>query len=128
MQPRTLSLRIVQTLRVVTSDIGTFVPPAYSKRPFLGKRDPFSLQEPEKPVSGRFCVEIRHPIAEQWVEAHELSNDLSVIIRRCEVLGNLIERPEVAKHVNLIREAAQHMAETIARGSMSNQPRTSHTA
>lgn len=48
---------------------------------------------------------------------HELSNDLSVIIRRCELLGSLVKEPELAKHLHLIREAAHHMADTIERAS-----------
>ena len=76
----------------------------------------------------RFCLETRSPMSEHWVEAHDLNNDLSVILRRCEVLENLNVRPEVAKHVNLIREAAHHMAETINRTSMSGRPRTTRTA
>ena len=58
---------------------------------------------------------------------HEISNDLSVIIRHCEMLGNLVKEPEMAKHLHLIREAALHMDDTIARTSMSARSRTTGT-
>lgn len=60
--------------------------------------------------------------------AHELSNDLRVILKRCEMLGSLVKEPEMAKHLHLIREAAEHMADTIARASMSSERQTTRTA
>jgi signal transduction histidine kinase len=74
------------------------------------------------------AVERRPPISEPGVVAHELSNDLSVIIRRCEMLGRLVKEPEMAKHLHLIREAAHHMADTIARASTSAGTRATHIA
>jgi signal transduction histidine kinase len=58
--------------------------------------------------------------------AHELSNDLCVIIKRCELLESLVKDPEMAKHLHLIREAAHHMADTIAQASMSARLRTTN--
>lgn len=75
---------------------------------------------------GRCCLEKGPPISEPWGVAHELSNDLCVILKRCELLESLVKDPEMAKHLHLIREAAHHMADTIAQASMSARLRTTH--
>lgn len=48
--------------------------------------------------------------------AHDLNNDLSVIVGRCDLLTEmLLPDGEVAKQLRLIREAAHRMARRIAR-------------
>ena len=46
--------------------------------------------------------------------AHDFSNDLAVIFRRCDVLFNLLSNnAEARKHLRLIQEAAGNMTDRI---------------
>lgn len=48
------------------------------------------------------------------VNAHEFSNDLTVIIHQCDVLVELSDgNPEAGKHLRLIRQAVLHMTDRI---------------
>jgi len=59
-------------------------------------------------------MERRLPVSERCVLSYDLNNDLQVILKRCEMLKSLITDREMSKHLNLIRAAAEHMAERIA--------------
>jgi hypothetical protein len=54
------------------------------------------------------------PAPERFLLSHELSNDLRVVLKRCDMLEALITDPEMSKHLNLIRAAAEHMVDRIA--------------
>ena len=70
-------------------------------------------------------MEKRHPGSERCLLAHDLNNDLRVILKRCELLERQILDVESNKHVNFIRAAAEHMAERIAQRPCDYvQPRT----
>ncbi len=57
----------------------------------------------------------RHlPGSERCVLSYDLNNDLRVILKRCELLKSEITNVEMSKHLNLIRAAAEHMAERLA--------------
>jgi hypothetical protein len=46
--------------------------------------------------------------------AHDFNNDLTVILRRCDLLLDLFgENAEAGKHLRLIRQAADHMTSRI---------------
>ncbi len=48
--------------------------------------------------------------------AHDLNNDLAVIVGRCEILSELlVTNGDAAKHLQSIRDAADRMAGRIAR-------------
>jgi len=62
--------------------------------------------------------------------AHDFSNDLTAILRRCDVLIDLLRgNGEAGKHLRLIRQAADHMTSRIidpcelARGGFNFDPR-----
>lgn len=59
-------------------------------------------------------MEKRHPGSERCVSVHDLNNDLRVILKRCALLETRILDVEAIKHLNFIRAAAEHMADTIA--------------
>ena len=59
-------------------------------------------------------MEKRHPGSERCVSAHDLNNDLRVILKRCALLEMRVFDVESIKHLNFIRAAAEHMADTIA--------------
>jgi hypothetical protein len=47
--------------------------------------------------------------------AHDLNNDLHVILGRCDLLSESLQPDsEAVKHLRFIREAARHMAENVA--------------
>jgi len=57
----------------------------------------------------------RAPFTERCLLAHDLNNDLNVILGRCELLGEFLQKDsEASKHLRLIQEAAYHMANRIA--------------
>jgi signal transduction histidine kinase len=62
--------------------------------------------------------------------SHDLKNDLAIIMGCCDLLGDVeIEDPQVARHLEMIREAARHMKDRILKTScgVPTLPR-SHTA
>ncbi len=70
-------------------------------------------------------MERKHPGSERCLLAHDLNNDLRVILRRCGLLERQTLDIESNKHVGFIREAAEHMAERIAQRPCDYvQPRT----
>jgi hypothetical protein len=55
------------------------------------------------------------PGGERCLLAHDLINDLSVILGRCELLDELMaENADFAKHLRMLQEAATHMLNRIA--------------
>jgi signal transduction histidine kinase len=57
----------------------------------------------------------KSPGGERCLLAHDLINDLSVILGRCELLSELkTENADVAKHLQMLQEAAQHMLTKIS--------------
>ena len=55
------------------------------------------------------------PGGERCLLAHDLINDLSVILGRCELLGELMaENADVVKNLRMLQEAATHMLNRIA--------------
>jgi hypothetical protein len=54
------------------------------------------------------------PGFERCLLAHDLNNDLRVILKRCELLERQFLDVESNKHVTFIRAAAEHMAERVA--------------
>jgi hypothetical protein len=57
----------------------------------------------------------KSPGGERCLLAHDLINDLSVILGRCELLGELMaENADVAKHLHMLQEAANHMLSKVA--------------
>lgn len=59
-------------------------------------------------------MERRHPGSERCFLAHDLNNDLRVILKRCALLERQVLDVEGNKHVSFIRAAAEHMAERIS--------------
>lgn len=52
--------------------------------------------------------------ADNCLLAHEFSNDLTVILRQCDLLIELLaSNSEAGKHLRLVRQAAIHMTERI---------------
>jgi hypothetical protein len=51
--------------------------------------------------------------SESCLLVHDLNNDLTVLLGRCEMLGDLVNA-EAMKHLRLIQEAAHHMTDRIA--------------
>jgi hypothetical protein len=53
--------------------------------------------------------------AERCILAHSLNNDLTGILGRCELLGDLLlANSEAAKHLHIIRVLAHHMVDRVA--------------
>jgi hypothetical protein len=56
----------------------------------------------------------RVPSSERCRMAHDFNNDLTVILRRCNLLLDLLgDNAEAGKHLRLIQQAAHHMAGRI---------------
>ena len=56
----------------------------------------------------------RGPSSDSCRLVHDFSNDLAVILRRCDLLiGVLGSNAEATKHLRLIQEAARHMTDRI---------------
>lgn len=56
----------------------------------------------------------RLPSLERCRMAHDFSNDLTVILRRCDLLINLLRsNAEAGKQLRLIQQAAHHMTGRI---------------
>lgn len=65
------------------------------------------------------------PGSERCFLAHDLNNDLRVILKRCALLERQVVDVEANKHLSFIRAAAEHMAEHIAQRPCDYvQPRT----
>jgi signal transduction histidine kinase len=57
----------------------------------------------------------KSPGGERCLLAHDLINDLSVILGRCELLSELkTENADVARHLQMVQQAAKHMFTKIA--------------
>jgi hypothetical protein len=57
----------------------------------------------------------RVPGTERCLMACDFSNDLTVILRRCDLLIDLLRgNAEAGKHLGLIQQAAHHMTGRIA--------------
>jgi len=57
----------------------------------------------------------RAPSTARCLMAYDFSNDLTVILRRCDLLIDLLRgNAEAAKHLGLIQQAAHHMTDRIA--------------
>jgi hypothetical protein len=70
-------------------------------------------------------MERRHPGSERCFLAHDLNNDLRVILKRCALLERQVVDVDGSKHLSFIRAAAEHMAERIAQRPCDYvQPRT----
>jgi len=59
-------------------------------------------------------MERKHPGSERCFLAHELNNDLRVILKRCALLERQVQDVEAIKHLSFIQAAAEHMAERIS--------------
>ncbi len=61
---------------------------------------------------------LRRPVAsERCLLAHDLNNNLSLILGRCHLQLEVLDpQSEAAMHARLIQEAAQHMARRMAEG------------
>ncbi len=56
----------------------------------------------------------KKPNEEQCILAHDLNNDLTAILGRCELLGDLLStNTEAAKHLRIIETVARHMIERV---------------
>jgi len=56
----------------------------------------------------------RAPSSERCRMAHDFNNDLTVILRRCDLLLDLLGgNAEAVKHLRLIQQAAHHMTTRI---------------
>ena len=85
---------------------------------------PDTIQQPKGGKEG-WQMEKRHPGSERCLLAHDLNNDLGVILKRCTLLERVVTGAESTKHLSFIRAAAEHMAERIAeRPCDYGQPRT----
>ena len=52
----------------------------------------------------------RVPSSERCRMAHDFNNDLAVILRRCDLLLDILDgNAEAGKHLRLIQQAAHHM-------------------
>ena len=57
----------------------------------------------------------RVPSTERCLMAYDFNDDLTVILRRCDLLIDLLgSNAEAAKHLRLIQQAAHHMTSRIA--------------
>ena len=57
----------------------------------------------------------RAPSLERCWMAHDFDNDLTVIVRRCDLLTDLLHsNAEAREHLRLIQQAADHMTSRIA--------------
>jgi len=57
----------------------------------------------------------RVPSTERCLMAHDFGNDLTVILRRCDLLIDLLgSNAEAAEQLRLIQQAAHHMTDRIA--------------
>jgi hypothetical protein len=67
------------------------------------------LDEPPSPISSQD--------GEEKSLAHQLTNDLCVIIGQCDLLSGLCRETDVLARLEVVKKTAQRMAERISSGN-----------